>query len=328
MNLQTIWGFLKEVYQEWNDDKVPRLAAALAFYTIFSLAPFLVIVIAIAGLAFGQEAATNQIVTQIDGLVGREGAETVQDIIQRANQPRTGILATVIGILTLLWGATGVFGGLQDALNTIWGVQPRPDLGWKATLYTRATSFGVVLGTGFLLLVSLVLSAFLGALGGTLSSLLPNEAYTVFWQVVNFFIGLAITTALFAMIYKLLPDVDIVWSDVIVGAVITAVLFSIGRYLIGLYLGNSNFTDTYGASAAVIIILIWVNFATMLLLFGAEITYVYAKRYGSQIKPSAHAVPLTPEARADQGIPTEEDVQAALVAKERGGQQAGSQARS
>lgn len=309
--LREIPGFLKEIYAEWNDDKVPRLGAALAYYTIFSLAPFLIIVIAIAGLVFGREAVSGQVVGQIQGLVGQEGATDIQEIISRASQPRQGIIATIIGVGTLILGATGLFGQLQDALNTIWGVRPRPDLGIKGTIYARLTSFAVVLGVAFLLLVTLVLSTALAAFGDMLSSLMPGEAYVVFWQVINFLISLAITTLLFAMIYKILPDVRIAWSDVWIGALVTAVLFSIGRYLISIYIGNSDFSQTYGASAAVIVIILWVYFASQIVLLGAEFTFVYARRYGSQIVPDKHAVALTEAELARQGIPRRQQLEQA-----------------
>ncbi|NJK78752.1 MAG: YihY/virulence factor BrkB family protein [Chloroflexaceae bacterium] len=301
--------FFKQVFQEWNQDKVPRLAAALAYFTIFSIAPFFIIVIAIAGFIFGREAATDQIVGQLQGLMGTAGAEAVQGIIQRANEPQGGLVATVIGLVTLFIGSTGFFGQLQDALNTIWRVQPRPDLGIKNIIYSRATSFVVVLGVGFLLLITLVLSTVLSAFGDVLGGYLPGGAGGLALQLINFVISFLVTTLLFAMIYRLLPDAKVAWSDVWIGATITALLFAIGRYLIGFYIGNSNFTDTYGASGAIIVVLIWVYFASLILLLGAEFTFVYAQRYGSQIVPNEHAVAMTDEDLAQQGAPRHEQLQ-------------------
>jgi membrane protein len=290
MNLKAIWQLLQEAFQEWNDDKASRLAAALAYYTVFSIAPLLIIVIAIAGAVFGQEAARGEIVNQIQGLVGREGAEFIQTAIENANKPKTGTIASIVSIALLLLGATGVFTELQDSLNTIWEVQPKPGRGVKNIFRQRILSFGMVLGIGFLLLVSLVISTVLSALVTYFGSLLPSVSFL--WQIFNFVISFVITTLLFGLIFKVLPDVRITWSDVLVGAIITSILFSIGRYLLGQYLGNSGFTSTYGAAGSVVVILAWVYYTAQILFFGAEFTQVYARRYGRRIVPDRHAMPL------------------------------------
>ncbi|MBD2524246.1 YihY/virulence factor BrkB family protein [Nostoc sp. FACHB-133] len=291
MNLQAILKLFQETFKEWSEDKASRLAAALAYYTIFSIAPLLIIVIAIAGAVFGEEAARGQIVGQIQGLVGIEGAKFLESAIQNANQPKTGAIASIISVVVLLLGATGLFTELQDAMNTIWEVKPKPGRGVTNIIRLRILSFAMVIGIGFLLLVSLVISTALTTLVTYFSNLLPGVDFL--WQLVNFLLSFAITTVLFGLIFKVLPDVKIAWSDVLVGASLTSVLFSIGRFLLGQYLGNGSFGSTYGAAGSLVVILAWVNYATQILFFGAEFTQVYARRYGSGITPTKHAIPLS-----------------------------------
>ena len=320
-NFKRIWELFKETFNQWNEDKASRLAAALAYYTIFSIAPLLIIVIAVAGSVFGEEAARGQIVLQIQGLVGRSGAEVIETAIKNASQPASGTIASLISVAALLFGASGVFAELQDSLNVIWEVVPRPDLGVKGFVRKRFLSFAMVLGIGFLLLVSLVISAILAAINGYFSGLLPGIA--LIWQIANFVISFSISTLLFAMIYKFLPDVKITWGDVLTGAAITSLLFSIGRFLLGLYLGNGTFGSAYGAAGSLIVILAWVYYAAQILFFGAEFTQVYARKYGSRIVPDKNAIPITDEARAQQGIPRRRDVEEAteLARNKRGDRQ-------
>jgi membrane protein len=291
MNLQAIWKLFQETFKEWSEDKASRLAAALAYYTIFSIAPLLIIVIAIAGAVFGEEAARGQIVGQIQGLVGIEGAKFLESAIQNANQPKTGAIASIISIVVLLVGATGLFTELQDAMNTIWEVKPKPGRSVTNIIRLRVLSFAMVIGIGFLLLVSLVISTALTTLVTYFSNLLPGVDFL--WQIVNFLLSFAITTVLFGLIFKVLPDVKIAWSDVLVGASLTSVLFSIGRFLLGQYLGNGSFGSAYGAAGSLVVILAWVNYAAQILFFGAEFTQVYARRYGSGITPTKNAIPLS-----------------------------------
>ena len=300
MNIKTSLELLKETFSEWNKDKASRLAAALAYYTVFSLAPLLIIVIAIAGSVFGEEAARGAIVGQIQGLVGRAGAEVIQAAIQNASKPAEGTIASIISVIVLIFGASGVFAELQDALNTVWEVQPKPGRGVFNVIRNRFLSFSMVLGIGFLLLVSLVMSAILAALVNFVGNAVPGVS--VLLQLVNFIFSFVVTTLLFGLIYKVLPDVKIAWSDVWIGAAITSLLFSIGRFLLGMYLGNSSFGSTYGAASSLVIILAWVYYAAQILFLGAEFTQVYARRYGSQIVPAENAMPITEEARAEQGI--------------------------
>lgn len=302
MNLQAIWKLLQETFKEWSDDKASRLAAALAYYTIFSIAPLLIIVIAIAGVVFGEDAARGQIVGQIQGLVGKDGAQFIQTAIQNANKPQTGVIASIISVVVLLVGATGLFTELQDSLNTIWEVKPKPGRGVNNMIRLRFLSFAMVIGIGFLLLVSLVISSGLAALVKYFGNILPGIDFL--WRIVNFVLSFSITTALFGLIFKVLPDVKITWNDVFIGSVITSFLFSIGRFLLGQYLGNGSFGSTYGAAGSLVVLLAWVNYAAQILFFGAEFTQVYARKYGSGIVPTKDAIPLSDNTKDNGTNPT------------------------
>jgi membrane protein len=289
VRLKDGFSLLKETIKEWNQDKVPLYAAALAYYTVFSLAPLLLIAIAIAGAAFGEEAARGQIVGQIQGLVGQDGAEAIQTMLQNVQRPGSGgTIASVLGVVTLLFGASGVFGQLQEALNAIWEVKPKPERGWKNFIQARFLSFAMVLVIGFLLLVSLVLSAVLVGIGNFFGSLFPG--LVALGQGLNFLISYAVITVLFASIYKFLPDVRVPWKNLWIGASVTAILFNIGKYLIGLYLGNSSVGSTYGAAGSLVVILVWIFYSAQILLLGAEFTQVYSRYRGTPIQPSDHAI--------------------------------------
>ena len=290
MNLKAGFGMLKESFKEWKDDDALSLGAALAYYTIFSLAPMLLIAISVAGLVFGREAAQGELVGQMRGLVGQQGAEAIQTMIANAGKQGSGVLGTIIGIVTILFGATGVFAQLQSSLNKIWNVEAKPGKGIWSFLRTRILSFGMVLGIGFLLLVSLAVSAAIAALDTYATGIFPGAEVLI--GIVSAIFGLAVITVLFAMMFRYLPDVKIAWKDVWIGAAVTAVLFVIGKVLIGLYLGNSSVASTYGAAGSLVILLLWIYYSTQILFFGAEITQVYATRYGSGIVPDEHAVPV------------------------------------
>ncbi|MGE3538766.1 MAG: YihY/virulence factor BrkB family protein [Candidatus Tectimicrobiota bacterium] len=290
MTLVHLWDMLKTAWQEWNTDNAPRLGAALAYYTLFSLAPLLVILIAIAALVFGREAAQGRIVGEIQGVVGTASAQAIQAMIDKARQPTTGIVATVISVITLLLGATGVVSELKATLNTIWNVRP-PTLGLWGTVKARLLSLAWVLGLGFLLLVSLVVSAILSGMSAWVSHMISSPWLIYFWQVVNFIVSLGVITVVFAMLYRFVPDTVIPWRDVWVGAAITAVLFVISKTLIGIYLGQSSLGSSYGPAGAVVLILVWVYYAALVFLFGAELTEVYAHRHGSRVSASASPEP-------------------------------------
>jgi membrane protein len=287
-----VWNLLRESVVEWISDSASRKGAALAYYTIFSLAPILILAIAIAGMFFGEEAARGEIVAQIGGLVGAEGARAIQAMIQNAAQPGTGLAAAIIGVLTLFIGATTALAELKDDLDEIWDAPPEKRRGFWYFVRKRIMSVGLILALGFLLLVSLVLSAVLTALTTMWG---PKDATgIVLWllQGVNLIVSFALVTALFAMIYKILPAVRIAWRDVVIGAVVTSLLFSIGKFLIGLYLGNSAIASTYGAAGSVILILVWVYYSTQIFLLGAEFTKVYAYQHGSRSKEQKGSVPI------------------------------------
>ena len=279
--LSELWPLAKQSVKSWSDDYAPSMGAALAYYTVFSLAPLLLIVIAIAGLVYGEDAARGAIFTQISGLVGAEGATAVQGLLKSVNKPSESIVATIIGICTLLLGATTVFGELQDALNRIWRAPALVNQGgvWKL-LRRRLLAFGMILTIGFLLIVSLVLSAALAVIGRFLG---PGFfGWEILLQVVNFAVSFGVTTFLFAMIYKIMPRVHIAWRDVWLGAAVTSLLFSIGKFCIGLYLGKSSVASGFGAAGSLAVLLVWVYYSTQIFLLGAEFTWVYSNRFGSR----------------------------------------------
>ena len=295
------WSLLKQTFAEWTEDKVPQLGAALAFYTALSIAPLLVISLAIAAMIFGEDAARGEIQHQMQSMVGDEGAKAIEEMIASANKPTTGTVATVLSVITLLFGASGVFGQLQQSLNTIWEVQPKPGRGIMGMIRDRFLSFAMVFGIAFLLLVSLIISAAMASLA-TVMDRLPDSLHWLS-QAVHFGISFAVITLLFAMMFKYLPDVKIAWSDVWLGAGITAALFTIGKFAIGLYLGHSSMASSYGVAGSFVVLLVWVYYSAQILFFGAEFTQVYANQFGSRIIPSENAEPVTEEARAQQGLP-------------------------
>lgn len=280
--------FRRAVWAWWEDNAL-RLGASLAYYTLFAIAPVLLVAIAIAGLAFGPEAVRGEIVGQLQGLVGRDGAAAVQSMLEGASRPQSGMFATVIGSITFVFAATGAFLELQTVLNTIWRVKPNPDANLAAFVRDRIRSFGIVLAIGFLLLVSLAISAALAAASAWLDRRAPG--LPLLWQVSNATVSLAVITTLFAMLYKFLPDVTLEWRDVITGAFVTAVLFTLGKQVIGLYLGQSSTASSYGAAGSVIVLLLWVYYSTQIMLVGAEFTRIYADAHGSRPRPESFAEP-------------------------------------
>ena len=277
---RAISALLKTAYLEWSKDKAPRMGAALAYYTIFSLAPLLIIAVAIAGLAFGMQAAQGEIAGQIQGLVGREGAKAIEAMIQSAHKPAHGVIGSMIGVFALFLGASGVFCEIQDALNCIWHVNPDRETGIRCLIKARFLSFGMVLGIGFLLLVSLLLSALLAAVAKYLGDMLPIPA--VLFESLDFLLSLLSITVLFALIFKLLPKTKIAWSDVWIGAALTSLLFTAGKFVIGFYIGKSVAASAYGAAGSLVVVIVWIYYSALLLYFGAEFTRVYARTLGSQ----------------------------------------------
>jgi len=273
----------------WNDD-VFRLSASLAFYTVFSLAPIMLLSVVVAGIVFGEETAARQLVVQVESLVGKEGGRVVREMVTSLGSAGGGPLAAVFGIVSLLIGSTVVFAELQSALNKIWDVRADPTEGMVRELARkRLLSFVIVIGVGFLLLVALVVDAVLAGAQELIASWVPLFPWV--WQVVNQVVFLAITTLLFMLIYKVLPDVQIAWRDVFTGALVTAVLFAVGKRLIGLYLGNMSVGSAYGAAGSFVVFLVWIYYTALVSFFGAEFTNVYARRQGSGVRPESHAVP-------------------------------------
>jgi membrane protein len=294
--LMRVWAIVREAASGWMADNATRLAAALAFYTILSVAPLLVIVTAVAGLVFDEDVASGKLVDEMRGLMGDAGAEVVQTTIEHADRPKAGLFATIVGIATLLFGASGVFGELQGALNAIWNVQPKAGRGIWGTIRHRFLSFGMVLVVGFLLLVTLVITTALSAAGGYLSGMVPG--LPTLMHVLNFVLSFAVVTVLFALIFKFLPDARIAWRDVWFGAVVTAALFTLGKYLIGLYLGKAAPGSAFGAAGSVVAFVVWVYYSGLIVFFGAELTQVTARHAGRKIVPAENAVPARPVTRS------------------------------
>ena len=303
MHVRDAWATVKETASDWSDDNASRLAAALAYYSLLSLAPLLVIVIAVAGLFYGPDAARGKIAGELGAVVGGEAAQGIQSVAASARSQTGGIISTVVGVVTLFVGASGVFGELQSSLNTIWEVKPKPGRGVLGELKDRFLSFTMVLGVAFLLLVSLVLSALLSAVGSAVAGALPGGEGI--WQIVTFLFTFSLVTALFALIFKYVPDAQIQWRDVWLGAAVTALLFTIGKFLLGLYLGKAAPGSSYGAAGSIIALVVWVYYAAQILFLGAEFTQVQARRNGAGIRPSEGAVPADSDSeRAVHGTPT------------------------
>ena len=298
MTAAGLWTVLKRAFAGWWGDNVPHLGAALSYYTLFSLAPILVVAISIGGLVFGAEAVRGEIVGQIDGLVGHNGAVAVQAMLEGAAKRSSSVPATIIGVITFFLGATGAFLELQTALNAIWRVKPKASGSFlRALILDRLTSFGLVVGVGFLMLTSLLVSAGLAALHTYMGETFPGSA--ALWEGVNVIISLGVISILFAMVYKLLPDVELAWSDVWVGGLVTAGFFTVGKFLIGLYLGTSTLASSFGAAGSVIVLLVWVYYSAQVVLLGAEFTREYVKEFGrrpplSEFATKDPAPPLKP----------------------------------
>jgi membrane protein len=287
---QTLFSLLKKTYQEWLQDKAPQLGAALAYYTVFSLAPLILVLLAIVGLIFHNDpgGAWKKITEQMSYFLDKSALDVVQNIAQKTSQPNKGLLATIIGVLVALFGASGVFGQLQDALNTIWGVKAKPGTGIGGFLRSRFLSFAMVGGVCFLLLVSLMVESVLKGFSHYVQLLLPGGiviALTVYW-----IFDLAVVILLFAIIFKFLPDAKIQWRDVWIGAIMTAIFFAFGKWALGLYLGSGSAASAYGAASSLITLLLWVYYSSQILLFGAEFIQVYACRAGRDVIPDEHAV--------------------------------------
>lgn len=290
------WKLAKDTVSGWSDDHATRLAAALAFYTVLSLAPLLVLAVAVAGWVFGEDAARGRIATELGAIVGPQAGEGIEALLKHAHQPAAGTIGSIVGVGVLLVGASGVFGELQAALNTIWRVEPKPGRGVLGVLRDRFLSFSMVMGVAFLLLVSLLVSTALSAVGSFFAHALPGGEGL--WQVLNTGISLVVITGLFALIFKVLPDVRISWRHVLPGALFTGLLFTAGKYALGLYLGRASVSSPYGAAGSIVVLVIWVYYAAQILFLGVEFTRQYALYRGASIEPRRDAVPIDPASDA------------------------------
>lgn len=284
-----IWSALKASFKGFSEDKVPKLSGSLAYYTVFSLAPMFVIIIFVAGLVLGQEAAQGQIEAQLTAFIGADAASQIQDMIKNAAIQDKGGMALVIGIIVLLIGATTVFGEIQDSINQIWGLKANPKKGLMTLLMSRLVSFGMIATLGFLLLVSLMATAVVESLMGRLQAVFPDGAVVLIY-ISNLVLTLAVVTALFAIIFKVLPDARITWKAVWPGAIATALLFMIGKFLISFYIAKSEIGSTYGAAGSLAILLVWIYYSAMILYFGAEFTKAWAVQHHAEIRPNKFAV--------------------------------------
>ncbi|GEO08197.1 YihY/virulence factor BrkB family protein [Segetibacter aerophilus] len=284
-----VWGLVKDAFTGFMDDKVVKLSGALAYFTVFSIGPMLIVIIFFADLFWGREAVEGTIFGQIKGLVGATTAAQIQEIIRSASLSGKGPVTGIIGIITLLIGATTVFAEIQDTINTIWGLKPKPEKGWLKIVVDRLLSFSIVVSIGFLLLVSLVVTGLVEALSNRLIHIFPDIALLLIY-IFNLLITFGIVTLLFAIIFKVLPDAKIKWKDVITGAMVTAGLFMLGKFGITFYIGSSNVSTAYGTAGSFVILMLWVYYSSIILYFGAEFTKAYAATYGGLIKPNQYAV--------------------------------------
>ncbi len=287
--LKSFWSLIKDTFNQWNEREPFNNSIIIAYYTIFSLPGLLVIIITVAGYFYDKQEVTRHLTGQIEAMVGGDTASDVQSIIDKASQSKGTVIASILGVATMLFGATGVFYQLQQILNKMWEVKPKPKQKLLKLIRDRVFSFGLILAVGFLLLVSLVISAGLSAFSAWASGYIP-ESLQILFGVLDFIVSLAVVTLLFASIYKFLPDAKISWRDVWIGALMTSVLFVIAKFALGLYFGKSDPGSTYGAAGSIILIMLWVSYAGIILLFGAEFTQVFANRYGKKVQPSETAV--------------------------------------
>jgi membrane protein len=284
-----VFKMLKESFDGFIDDRVVKLSAALAYYTVFAIGPMIIIIIYLAGVFYGQEAIQGTVFNELNGLVGAQAAAQIQDIIRNVAQNQQGSFAAVIGFITLFIAATGVFAEVQDSINLIWGLKPKPKKSWLKMLVNRLLSFSVIVSLGFILLVSLILNGLIEALMDRLQSRFPDLTVLMLY-IINLVITFAVTTSLFAIIFKVLPDAIIKWKDVMIGAMVTAVLFMLGKFGITFYISKSDVGSTYGAAGSLVILLLWVYYSAIILYFGAEFTKAYATAFGAHIHPNHYAV--------------------------------------
>ncbi|NQX41233.1 membrane protein [Pedobacter steynii] len=294
-----IWDILKRCFHGFIDHKVLKLSGSLAYYTVFSMAPLLVVIISLCGIFLGQEAAQGEVYAQLNEFLGKDTALQLQDLVKKAAIGDKGNVAFIIGIVALLIGATTVFGDIQDSINMIWGLKPKPKNDWLKILQNRVLSFSVIISLGFLLLVSLAVTAVLDAFNARLQASFAEVSVIIFY-ILNQILTLIVVSLIFAVIFKVLPDAIIKWKDVILGSMVTALLFMLGKFAISFYIGQSNIGSTYGAAGSLVVLLLWTYYSSIILYFGAEFTKAYAVVYGAEIYPSRYAV-TTKEVEIETG---------------------------
>jgi len=289
ISFKGIWSVIKNSFSGFSNDNVTKLSASLAYYTMFSMGPLLVMIIALCSLFLGREAIEGKVYAQLQQFLGQDTALQLQQIIKNAFISGKGKIAAIIGGVSLLLGATSVFGEIQDSINRIWGVKPKPKRGWLKLVQNRLLSFSVIISLGFLLLVSLVITSLIEGFNHRLETMFPGVAVVVFY-IINLVITLIVTSVIFGVIFKVLPDAKIPWKDERAGAIVTAVLFMIGKFGISFYIGRSNVGTTYGAAGSLVVLLLWIYYSSIILYLGAEFTKAYAVEYGAEIMPSDYAV--------------------------------------
>ncbi len=308
ISLKGLWRVLKDTAIGFSDDGITKMSASLAYYTVFSMGPLLVVIISLCGLFFQREAIEGKIYAILQGFVGKDTAMQLQQIIRNAGVGNKGTIAAVIGIATLLLGATTVFAEIQDSINKIWGIKPKPKRGWLKYVQNRFLSFSVIISLGFLLLVSLAVTAIIEAVNGRLKVAFPEMALVVFY-IINLVLSLGISGVIFAVIFRVLPDAEIKWRDVITGALVTAFLFILGKFGISLYISQTNVGSTYGAAGSLVVLLVWIYYSSIILYIGAEFTKAYAVKFGSPIHPNSYAV-TTQEIEIETKLTIQENEQA------------------
>lgn len=287
--IKGVWKYVKQVFYEFGQDDILKYSASLAYYTIFSLAPLLIVIISVCGILFGRDAIQGHVYAQINGLVGSEAAIQIQDTIKKIHYTGHNIFASIVSIIVLIIGATGIFGEVQDSLNKIWGLKIKTRKTWWKLILNRILSFSLILSIGFVMIVSLLLNALVAAFGNFLGRY-ASEFSAVLIQLTDSVLSFVATTFLFSLMFKMLPDAKIKWKDVLIGGMITSIFFTLGKLAIGLYLGRSNLGSVYGAAGSVMIIMVWVYYSSIILYLGAEFTKVYAKLYGGKIIPNEYAI--------------------------------------
>lgn len=313
-----IWEVLKNCFKGFSDNKVPKLSASLAYYTVFSLGPLLIVILFLCSIFFGRDAVEGSIFGQMQSFVGKDAALQIQEIIKNASLSGTNTMAAVIGIVTLLIGATTVFAEIQDSINMIWGLKRKPSAGWKVLVKTRILSFGVIGSLGFLLLVSLGVTAITESISARLATKFPEVTLIVFY-IINLVITLAVVTTLFGVIFKVLPDAKIKWKDVLAGSIATAILFMVGKFAISFYLSKSSIGSTYGAAGSFVVLLVWIYYSSFILYFGAEFTKAWAVKYGHEIHPNkytlvAKTIEVEEENKSLQQVEKEKEIECKKIA--------------